>query len=385
MSAQADVAISGHVAAGFEPVREAFARNFAEPGDHGAAFAAWIGDEVVVDLRGGWTDRKKTRAWQADTLVPVYSTTKPVAAIVVAMLVERAGLKAGFDTPVAEIWPDFAQAGKADYTIAEVLSHQAGLPGFAEPIDPDLWLDPPALTAALAKLAPMWPRGQGSGYHPLTWGYLAGEIARRLDAQGRTLGRVLREEITHRADGETIDFHIGLPDVEHDRVAEMIRPNAVPDMGGLNAFRRAAFLTRWSAPNRGGALWRRVEIPSANGHGTARATARLYGLFADGLSIGAIPVLREAATRREFLKSRVSGPDRVLPFTVDLAAGIFRNIEGVYGPNPNAFGHSGWGGSMGLGDPDHHLSAAYVMNRQSNRLQGDPRAQALVAALYGCL
>jgi len=374
--------LRGHVAPGFEPVRDAFRANFEADEELGAGFAAWVGETCIIDLQGGWRDRDRTAAWTEDTLVPVFSTTKPVAALVIAWLLDRPGApERGYETPVGEIWPEFAANGKADITLATLLSHQAGLAGFGEPIDPELWMDPPALAAALAEEAPMWPPGEGSGYHPLSWGYLAGEVARRLSG-GRSLGTVLREEITHAGEDreDVVDFWIGLPEREHDRVAEMIRPRAMPDLGEMNRFKKAAFLEKWSAPSRGGADWKRIEILSASGHGTARATARLYGAYAGTLDIGLSTEIRDA-----LLRSRSDGADRVLPFEIDFAAGVMRNTHGLYGPNPASYGHSGWGGSMALGDPDRGLSMAYVMNRQSNKLQGDPRAQKLVEAVYDCL
>ena len=181
-----------------------------------------------------------------------------------------------------------------------------------------------------------------------------------------------------------IDFHIGLADNHHNRVAEMQRPTALPDLGEITPIKRAAFLTKWSSPTRGGADWKRAEIPSANGHGTARAVAGLYSVFAHAGALFGAPLMAGdtfAAATRE----RRSGPDLVLPFDLAWAAGVLKNSRGFYGPNPNALGHSGWGGSMGMADPDRRLSAAYVMNRQSNALMGDPRAMALIEALYRCV
>jgi len=374
-----DTAIHGHTAPGFEAVRAAFEANFAEGKELGAGFAAMLEGECVVDLWGGWADRAATRAWAADTIVPVFSTTKGVAALVVAHVIGQSGGAVGYDTPVAAIWPGFAAAGKAAVTIGEALSHQAGLPGFAVEIDPALWLDPPALAARLADQAPMWPPGSAHGYHPLSWGYLAGEIVRRID--GRSLGTVLAEEICRPA---RLDFAIGLPEAEHARVAEIQRPKALPDMGPLNAAKRAAFLTKWAAPNRGGKVWKQIEIPSANGHGTAPAIAALYGVYAEGGALAGRQVIAPEAFAA-LTASRTLGQDLVLPFVTEFAAGVMRNNLGLYGPNPNTLAHSGWGGSMALGDPDLRLSSAYVMNRQSNHLQGDPRARRLVEALYSCV
>lgn len=369
--------IRGHVAPGFEPVAEAFAQNFADGLELGAGFAAIRDGDVVVNIQGGFADRANERPWDADTIVPVYSTTKPIGALVAAWCVDAGALD--YDAPVADVWPEFAAHGKGGVTLAQMLSHQAGVPGFPDPIDPALWLDPPALAAACAALAPMWEPGSASGYHPLTWGYLIGETVAR--ATGRTLGTILREEICRPLG---IDFQIGTPAADHPRCAEIKRPNTLPQLGEINAYKRAAFLTKWSSPDRGGAIWREIEIPSANGHGTALGVAQLYAAYANG---GAVEGKRliGAGTYRQLTERRIQGPDLVLPYDVEWAAGIMRNNQRLYGPNTASFGHSGWGGSMGLADPDRRLSASYVMNQQTHSLQGDPRAQRLIAALYGCL
>ncbi|MEL7283875.1 MAG: serine hydrolase domain-containing protein [Pseudomonadota bacterium] len=372
-----DIPISGFIAPGFEPVQEAFEANFEEDKELGAGFAAYLDGQLIVDLRGGFADRRKERVWAEDTIVPIYSTTKPIAALVLASVIDT--LPAGYEMPVADIWPDFAAQGKGAITVAEVVSHQAGLPGFAEPVDPALWLDPPACAEALAALAPMWPLGTAHGYHPLSWGYLIGEIVRRVD--GRSLGTILREDIAGPSD---IDFQIGTPVSQHDRVAEIMRPRALPKLGEINAATRAAFLTKWSSPDRGGAIWREIEIPSANGIGTAKAVASLYGIYAHGGMLNGARLISESAFDG-LTQSRVKGQDLVLPYITEFAAGVMRNNLGLYGPNPDTLCHSGWGGSLAFGDPDRLLSAAYVMNRQSNSLQADPRATRLVQALYGCL
>lgn len=369
--------IRGVAAKGFEPVRDAFARNFAEGLELGAGFAVVRDGEILVNLWGGHADREQSLPWAGDTIVPVYSTTKPIAALIVARLVGQGLLD--YEAPLAAVWPEFAAHGKDRVTLAQAMAHMAGVPGFPEPIDPALWLDPPALAAALAALAPMWPPGEGSGYHPLTWGYIAGEVVRR--ASGRSLGTILREEVCAPLG---IDFFIGTPASEHERAAEIKRPTELPELGPVNAFKRAAFLTRWAAPDRGGAIWRETEIPSANGHGTALAVARLYAAYAQQGRIDDREIVPPDAFGALTL-SRTKGEDRVLPFTLDFAAGIMRNNNLAFGPNPNAFGHAGWGGSCGMADPERGIAAAYVMNRQSNKLQDDPRARRLLAALYACL
>lgn len=364
------------VARGFEQVAEVFQRHFNEGLELGAGFCAMIEGEVVVDLIGGHADRDKTRPWTDTTLVPVYSTTKPIAAMVLARLHDQGLLD--FDEPITRLWPEFGAHGK-DVTIAEALSHQAGVPGFKDPIDPALWLDPPKLAEALAALAPMWKPGTANGYHPLTYGYIAGELAMR--AEGRSLGTHLREEVCGPLG---IDFWIGLPDEHHPRCAEISRPRGLPQLGPASPEKRAAFLTPWSAPDRGGALWRRTEIPSANGHGTARSVAALYGMFAMEGQIGGRAVVG-APGMKALSVPRIQGLDLVLGFDIKWCAGVMANSNRAYGPNDGAFGHSGWGGSCGFGDPETRVSAAYVMNKQSTALIADTRALDLVNALYACL
>ena len=369
--------IKGHVAAGFEPVRDVFAETFEAGEELGAGFAAILDGETIVDIRGGHADRARNVAWDETTIVPVYSTTKGVSALVVASIIGT--LENTYETAVSDVWPEFGANGKADVTIGEVLSHQAGLVGFAEPIDPDLWLDPDGLAAALAELAPLWEPGTAHGYHPSTWGYLAGEIVKRM--AGRSLGTILKEDFCGPAG---VDFQIGLPESDDARVADIQRPKALPELGKLNDYKKVAFLTKWGSPSRTGSEWRRMEQPAANGHGTALGVAQLYGIYAHGGALNGKQLIPEesfmALTRR-----RAIGQDLVLPFVTEFAAGVMRNNLGIYGPNPETIAHSGWGGSLAFGDPDRRLSAAYVMNRQSNHLQGDPRARRLVDALYGCL
>ena len=363
----------------FAAVREAFAANFAEGEELGARFSLALAGEIVVDLWAGTADRSGSGAFDQNTLTPVFSTTKAVAALMVARLVSQGRLD--YATPVAEIWPDFAQAGKGAVTVEQALSHQAGLAGFVEPIDPALWFDWDGLCAHLAALAPLWPPGSASGYHPVTFGYLAGEIFRRVD--GRTMGAALREDL---AEPLGLDLWIGLPDSEHGRCADLRRPPAMPDLGEVTEAKRAAFLTKWASPGgRSGADWRRAEIPSANGHATAPALARLMAILAndgrlDGREILAPGVSALAA------RTRIKGQDLVLPYQIAWGAGFMRN-EGleIYGPGAETFGHSGWGGSCAFADPDQGVSGAYVMNRQSSFLIGDPRARRLIEAAYEAL
>ncbi len=363
----------------FAAVRDAFEANFEDGGELGARFSLAVGGEIVVDLMGGFADRKREVAFGPDTLTPLFSTTKAVAALMVARLVDEGRL--AYDQPVADVWPEFAQAGKAQVTVEQALSHQAGLSGFLDETDPTIWFDWDATCAKLAAMAPIWPVGSASGYHPITFGYLAGEIFRRVD--GRTMGTALREDI---AGPLGLDLWIGLPDSEHDRCAELMRPSALPKFGEINDAVKAAFLTPWAAPGgRGTGDWRRAEIPSANGHATAPALARLMGALANGGTLDGKSLITPAGIQAASAE-RIVGQDLVLPFVISWGAGFMRNTPNFfYGPTAEAFGHSGWGGSCAFADPAKGVSAAYVMNKQGSALIGDPRPVRLIEAAYACL
>jgi len=363
----------------FAPVLEAFQANFSGGHELGARFCLAQDGEIVVDLMGGFADRAQTVAFGETTLTPVFSTTKALASLMIARLADAGAL--AYDQPVAQIWPEFAASGKGRLTVEQVLSHQAGLCGFVEPMEPALWFDWDAICARLAAMTPLWKPGSASGYHPVTFGYLAGEIFRR--ACGRTMGTALREDI---AAPLGLDLWIGLPDSEHARCAEVRRPPAMPDLGKLTEAKRAAFLMPWSSPGgRGQAEWRRMEIPSANGHATAKALARLMAVFAcDGVAAGR--AVLSPAVARDAGRQRIAGQDLVLPYKLSWGAGFMRNRGlGVYGPGQHSFGHSGWGGSCAFADPERRLSGAYVMNRQSAELIGDARARRLIEAAYASL
>jgi CubicO group peptidase (beta-lactamase class C family) len=356
-------------------VQEIFNAALARGEELGVRFSAVIDGEVVVDLWGGHADRDQTRPFDDTTLTPVFSVTKALAAILIARLVDQGRL--AYDQPVADIWPEFAAAGKGAITVEQLMSHQAGLPGFLEPMDPAEWFDWDAICAKLAAMAPMWPPGTASGYHAITYGYLAGEIFRRLD--GRTMGAALAEDISGPLG---LDLFIGLPEREDGRVANLERPKSLAKFGAMNDAVRAAFLTKWAAPGgRGTDAWRRAEIPSANGHATALSLAKLMGLMASGGGD-----LLSAEGVAAMARQRIVGDDLVLPFHISWGAGVMRNQGlNVYGPGRASFGHSGWGGACALSDPDQRMGMAYVMNRQSSDLIGDPRARRLIDAVYACL
>ncbi len=366
----------------FAAVKDAFAANFVDApeglNERAARFSVCIRGEIVVDLWAGWADAAQTVPYGETTLTPVFSAGKSVMSLLIATCVERGLLD--YERPVANYWLAFGQAGKDAVTVGQMMSHQAGLPGFDTPEDPAIWFDREAALARLCAQAPMWPPGTASGYSPIVIGYLAGELFRLVD--GRTMGTALREDF---AGPHGLDLWIGLPEREHGRVAQMRKPGKAADLGPPDAVKTAAFLHRGASPlGQGSPEWRMAEIPSANLHGNARDLARIMGVFVDGTLDGRTvlsPATLAAATR-----SRIHGRDRVLPFVMGWAAGLTRNetIE-IFGPNEDAVGHCGWGGSCAFADAAAGVSGSYVMTRQSHHLIGDLRAQRLIGALYSAL
>lgn len=368
--------ISGHCSPRFAKVREAFTANFTERGDVGASFAVVQDGEVVASLWGGHADAAKTKPWTAETLANVWSTTKGVASICFAMLVDR-GL-AKYDDPVAKHWPEFAANGKNGVTIAQLLSHQAGLCGFDTPAVLEDFYDQSRAEARLAAQAPFWAPGAQSGYHAVTIGILANGLFKRIE--GRTLAAFVREEL---AAPYELDLYVGLPDSEAHRAGEIIAP---PTLSSTDAnpnpsrAQQAALanpvLDPLSANTR---PWRLAPIPSVNGHATALPLAHLYAAMANGGQMKGRKLIGPAAIA-EATKLRISGTDAVLGIEARWAAGFLLNSYDVYGDKPEAFGHSGWGGSFAFADPTRHLGVSYVMNAMGHNLIGDPRGMALVAA-----
>jgi CubicO group peptidase (beta-lactamase class C family) len=363
----------------FSAVSEAFSAHFDQGVELGARFSVAIEGEIVIDLIGGWADRAQTKPYEDHTLNSVFSTTKAMAALMIAKLVDQGRLS--YDELAADVWPEFAEAGKAALTVGDLLSHQGGLCGFAEPMDPGLWFDFPAIARRLAAMAPLWPPGLASGYHPVTFGYLAEEIFRRRD--GRSLGQAFHEDL---AAPLGLDLWIGLPDIEHARCADMRRPPAMPALGEIDEIKRLAFFTPWASPRAADlATWRRAAIPSVTGHATAPALARMMSILARN-GAGPAGAWLRPETVTAALAERRRGRDLVLPYDMSWAAGLIRN-EGlwIYGPGRETVGHSGWGGSCAFADPEHRISGAYVMNRQSAELIADPRAKRLIEAAYAAL
>lgn len=373
------VEIHGTVAPGFEAARDAFAANFRREGDYrevGASFAAFHRGRCVIDLWGGFRDRARSRPWTRDTLVNVWSSTKAVTATAAAMLVDRGQLR--YEDRVAQHWPEFAQNGKEGITVAQVLSHQAGLPGFVEPTTLEDLCDWDVCTARLARQRPAWMPGTASSYHAMTYGWLAGEIVRRV--AGRSVGRFIATEIAGPLDA---DIFVGLPDSEEHRVAEMIGPSQPAELPPLSEVAAMALVNPQQDPERPNRrAWRAAEIPAANGQANAMGLARLYAALAQGGSLDGVTLLAPATVARMTAAQTANGSrDMFLGFVDSWGLGVIRNSVGVYGANPNAFGHSGWGGSFGCADPDAQVSIGYVCNQMGPDLVGDPRTQGLCRAV----
>jgi CubicO group peptidase (beta-lactamase class C family) len=384
------VKIEGTCDPKFSRVKDAFAENFEKRSEVGAAAAVVLDGKSVVDIWGGNADKAATRPWTRDTLVNVYSTTKGVTAICAHRLVDKGLLD--IDAPVAKYWPEFAQAGKEKLPVRFLLSHRAGLPAVRKILDGDALFNWTTMTTALAEQEPWWEPGTAHGYHAVTFGWLVGEVIRRIT--GKTPGVYLRDEI---AGPLGLDFHIGL-DAKHDaRVASLIA-SPPPGPGEPNIFAEAmknpesvvakAFMNPPLMGKPGlvnSREWRAAEIPAANGHGTARALARLYGALARGGELDGVRVMSKDEVAKCSIEQS-NGPDKVLTLNTRFSQGFMMSQPGAgLGPNAKSFGHPGAGGSLGYADPEAKIGFGYTMNKMQASLLIDPRATALIEAVYASM
>lgn len=397
-----EVQISGFVADGFEPVRERFQENFTDHGDVGAGFALYVGGELQVDLVGGVADQASGAPYTEDTLQLVFSTTKGLAAICAHMLADRGLLD--FDAPVTTYWPEFGQAGKQDVPVRWLFGHRVGLPVVdqAPSLEEVLQWDP--IVEALAAQAPVWEPGTAHGYHALTYGWLVGEVVRRVS--GRSIGQFFAEEV---AGPLGLDTWIGLPVSEQHRVSPMIasRPGegAMPDLSNVDealmaklaelataAFDPQSLMNRALNLNttfslEGEMAWntdavRAAQIPAANGITNARSLAKAYAATIG--EVDGVRLLSEEAVKRA-CEEQSNGRDQVLVVDTRFGLGFF--LPGEFAPlyGPSSFGHAGAGGSLGLADPDAGIGFGYVMNKMNLNLSGDPRTAGLIEAVRQCL
>ncbi|NKY26924.1 serine hydrolase domain-containing protein [Nocardia gamkensis] len=389
--------VHGEVASDFEPVADAFRRNFERHGEIGAAVAVYAGERPVVDLWAGFRDRRRTLPWEQDTIVPVFSSTKGMAAFTVATAVTKGLLD--YEQPVAKYWPEFAAHGKDAITVRQLIDHQAGLSGLSEIVRLPQIADLDGLARILAAQKPAWRPGTRHGYHAITLGLYQGELLRRVDPHHRTLGRIFAEDI---AAPLGVDFHIGLPaEQSMDRIAAMSATRGLDVLryerdlplrigaeiyAGRGLSHAALTNPRCGAPARATRReFLEVELPGSNGVGNARALAEVYGAAAG--RTGALPIddalLDRLATDRT--ADDVPAEDLVLHTKSRYHLG-FRKSRGSFrfGSDKHAYGTTGLGGSFGFADPATGLGFGYTMNRLGLAVLDDIRSRNLREALLRC-
>jgi CubicO group peptidase (beta-lactamase class C family) len=376
----------------FSRLRDAFADNFAKHGEVGAALAVMVDGEMAVDIWGGHADAELTRPWERDTIVNTFSTTKGIVATCAHRLADQG--KLDIDAPVATYWPEFAQAGKERIPVRYLLNHRAGLPAPRNFLPPGAGYVWEPLRDALAAAEPWWEPGTRHGYHAVTFGHLVGEVVRRVS--GMTVGEYFKTEI---AGPLGIDFQIGFGP-EHDaRTADMI-PAPLPTLdsdspmakvfGDPNSMNFRAFMisvdTILDSNYMNTREWRAAEIPAANGHGNARALARLYGALARGGELDGFRVLSEAAIGAA-TEEQSYGEDAIMMLPTRIGLGYMLDMpELQISPSGCLFGHGGMGGSFGYADPEKRMGIGYAMNKMifSEDLV-DPRWPAMFEAVYAAL
>jgi len=374
-------AVEGWCNAKFSAARDRFVQNFAEGLEIGACIACNIEGEAVMDLWGGFADKAGTRPWGKDTIVNMMSVSKAVTSICVYILADRGLIDP--EAPVARYWPEFAANGKEKLQLKYVLDHRAGMALVSEPIPRGSIYDHALMAAALARQSAAWEPGTDAGYHVLTQGFILAEVVRRVT--GKTLGTFFRTEI---AEPLKLDYRIGLDSKDFSRCAEWALPADSPLAKAIvdpYATPEGAF---WQplAPDEdfNSALWRSAEIPSANGHGNARAVAKLYGALVlegqDGVHLMKRATLERMITEQHNLKERYLGRHYHQGSGVVLSS----RPNAWMGPNARAFGHQGAGGAIGFGDPDAKLGFSYAMNKLHADVTVPTRAR-VIDALYTAL
>ncbi len=389
------MSIEGSCDPRFAAVREEFEGNFRERGEVGASVCVLVDGRAVVDLWGGIADRRTGRPWQRDTLVLVWSCTKGAAALCAHLLLDRGLLD--LDVPVSRYWPAFAAAGKEAVTVRMVLDHQAGIPVLRSPLRPGGLYDWEYVTEALAAAEPFWTPGTRQGYHAVTFGHLVGELVRRIT--GQPFDAFFREQVSGPLG---LEFHVGLPAEQEERVAAIIRADPPPAGEPRSRFLEAA----QSDPKSMQALMltnhgrhpgdqdtraaHAAVLPSQGGIANARGLAGLYA----PLALGGAPLVGEETLRRMSAVSSAVGIDALLLIGLRLALGFWKSSDNRGGPpgardgmvlSEDAFGHPGMGGSLGFADPAARLAFGYAMNKQGRGVGLNERGQGLVDAVYRAL
>ena len=389
--------LSGTCAPGWEQVRDVVHTNFAAGEEVGCGVAVYHKGELVVDLLSGWTDRTKTKEYAVDSLQLVFSTTKGVTATAVAMCVERGLLS--YELPVAHYWPEFAQNGKGNVTVAQLLSHQAGLYTVERHMELEEILHWNTITAELAGMAALWEPGTAHGYHALTFGWLAGELIRRVD--GRGVGQFIQEEI---AGPLGVEIYVGLPEAFEHRVVpllmgqgrekstepeseeakktrELLEQFMGPNTPGGKALSLSGSWTGEGLMNRSDVL--RAEIPAANGVTNARSLAAMYAALQH--PVNGVQLLSGAMRDAAFMvQTPKNEPDTCLIGPTSFAMGYMTASDFTPYAGEGSCGHPGFGGSVAFLQPQRELAFGYVMNKLANNIVGDLRAKNLMDAAARC-
>ena len=399
--------IEGYCDDRFLEAKTLFERNIKNGFELGGAVSVELRGKKIIDLWGGYTDQAKTTLWHENTIINVFSTTKGIAAICLLQLVEKGLLD--LDEPVTTYWPEFSENAKENIPVRYLFCHKSGLCGIKTPLKTGAFTDWNLICSELAKQSTFWEPGTAHGYHGLTYGYLIGELLRRID--GRSIGTYFREEI---ADPLELDFWIGLPTSEFHRVSDIYpaKPSFVEKLLPILAKLPKSFF-----PNRlqilfdfndtstpvGAAFnnprisndeifeanttaWRQAEIPAANGHGSARSIAKLYGILANGGTRNEVHVLNPE-TIEMGRTTQAEGKDLVLGnMHTRFGLGFMLGTKDVsMGPNINSFGHGGAGGSLGFADPDNHISLGFVMNQMHRGITAWKTATEVADSVYKTL
>jgi CubicO group peptidase (beta-lactamase class C family) len=360
----------------FQPVADALSRSLDSGADVGASVAVFVDGEPVVDIWGGFMDSERTRAWEENTIVNVFSTTKTMTFVCALMLADRGELD--FDAPVSRYWPEFAEAGKDGVLVRHLMGHTAGLSGWEQPLVPEDLADWEKCTSLLAAQEPWWEPGSEAGYHAVTQGYLIGEVVRRIT--GRTIGTFFAQEV---AEPLGADFFIGTPASEDGRIAPLIPPSPEAMQKQIGSLREMGLRTLVNPPVGGETTaegwWKRAEIPAAGGHGNARSVAAVQSVIACSGEARGTRLLSEEGVRALFAE-QANGTDLVLnvPLRYGLGYGLASETLPM-GPNMCAWG--GYGGSVVFNDLDSRTTFAYVMNRMEAGLVGDERGASVGIAV----
>ena len=376
--------IHGQYDSKFQPVVDEFEKNFTERGDVGASFAATVGGEYVCDIHAGYRDAARTLAWEEDTIVNVYSTTKTMSFLCILLLAERGQLNVS--DKVAKHWPEFAQNGKEDIEVRHLMSHSAGLSGLEVRTKAEELYDWDLICSRLAEQKPWWDSRGQSGYHAITQGFLLGEVVRRIT--GLSIGTFFRQEIAEPLDA---DFHIGVDPKDFERIGELIPPpTPIIDPNAPEPDKQSVGYKTFISPSSDvsqtkTAGWRQAEIPAANGHGNARSISKVQSVLANHGSAFGVSLLSKE-TCFSVMNEQTNGPDLVLgvPMRFGLGYGL-RSETSPIGINPNTCFWGGYGGSSIVVDLDANVCISYVMNKMDAGALGDPRGFSLGMAFFSSL